>query len=251
MGRSEAARLTSTAGTTALGSSEAQVPEPDTRREEQFARSASDPQRAGQQLPSVDLRHDLRHAAATILLLLATIRDATDDPRTIAAHDSIAHCAHTIAEMVDDEAYDASSVAPVQIDELARVVTMRTSLLYNGAIECDASPATVLATDTDVSRLFANLIQNSCRAAGPHGTVEVRVRELDHWCELQVGDSGSGFSDNVGPRGIGLSSITAIAVRLGGDVTFGRSTLGGALVTVKLPRFIREEPTRHHGGAAS
>jgi signal transduction histidine kinase len=234
-----------------LGSSDARVPEPDTTREEQFARSASD-QRADQGLLSVDLRHDLRHAAATILLLLATIRDETDDPRMITAHDGIAHCAHTIAEMVDGEFHDdASTAAQVQIDELARVVTMRTSLLYTGAIECDASPATVLATDTDVSRLFANLIQNSCRAAGPQGTVEVRVREFDHWCELQVGDSGSGFSDNVGPRGIGLSSTTAIAVRRGGDVTFGRSSLGGALVTVKLPRFIREEPTRHHGGAAS
>ena len=34
----------------------------------------------------VDVRHDLRHAAATILLLLATIRDDSDDERLSAAH---------------------------------------------------------------------------------------------------------------------------------------------------------------------
>ena len=187
------------------------------------------------------MRHDLRHAAATILLLVATIRDETDDPRTITAYDGITHCAHTIAEMMDAADDEAGATGVVHLDELARMATTRASLLYNGVIECHASPATALASDTDISRLFANLLQNSCHAAGEHGIIEVHVRERGNWSELQVGDSGSGFDETIGPRGIGLSSITATAVRLGGHVTFGQSPLGGALVTVNLPRLVRED----------
>lgn len=189
-------------------------------------------------LRDADMRHDLRHAAATILLLVATIRDTTDDPLTITASDGIAHCAHTIAEMVDAADDDVRTPGAVQLDELARVAATRAALLYSGSIECDATPAAVLATSADISRLLANLLQNSCHAAGERGIVQVRVRERGNSCELQVGDSGAGFDESVGPRGVGLSSVTAIAVRLGGDITFGQSSLGGALVTVRLPRLV-------------
>jgi signal transduction histidine kinase len=141
--------------------------------------------------------------------------------------------------MVDAADNEATSAGAVRLDELACTEAARASLLYSGVVECHASPATVLANNTDISRLFANLLQNACRAAGEHGKVEVRVRERGNWGQLRVGDSGAGFDGAIGPRGIGLSSITAIAVRLGGHVTFGQSPLGGALVTVNLPRLVR------------
>ena len=184
----------------------------------------------------VDTRHDVRHAAATILLLVATIRDENDDPRLDTVYDGITHCATTIAAIVN-EVDDDGSPGPLRLDEVARLGTMRMSLLHRGVIKCDAAPAMVLASSSDASRLFANLIENSCRAAGADGTIEVRVLERDGWCELQVGDSGAGFVEATGFGGIGLLSVTAIAVRLGGEVTFGRSSLGGALVIVRLPRF--------------
>lgn len=187
----------------------------------------------------VDVRHDLRHAAATILLLLATIREEARDPATTTAYDGIAQCARTIASMVDDDGDDEAHLAePVALDEVARFAVRRASLLYTGVMRCDTRPATALATNADIARLFANLIENSCRAAGAQGTVEVRVRARSKWCKLQVGDSGTGFVETLGPRGIGLSSVAAIAVRLGGFVTFGQSSLGGALVTVNLPRYV-------------
>jgi signal transduction histidine kinase len=241
MGRFEGAHWSSAAGIAASGAGEAPSSGRDPLQGIDHARPATIVQRSLEPSLRVDMRHDLRHAAATILLLVATIRDDTDDPRTITAYDGIAHCAHTIAEMMDADD-EATAPGAVHLDELARMAAARASLLYSGVVECHASPATVLASDTDISRLFANLIQNSCRAAGKHGIVEVRVCERGDWCELQVGDSGAGFDGAIGPRGIGLSSITAIAVRLGGDVTFGQSPLGGALVTVNLPRLVRGDP---------
>jgi signal transduction histidine kinase len=189
----------------------------------------------------IDVRHDLRHAASTILLLLATVRDNGDETTTTYAYDGIAQCASTIVAMVDDTDDVAHVAELVDLHRVASFTVRRASLLFNGVIECDAKPATVSASTADIARLFANLIENSCRAAGPGGAVEVRVRARGKWCELQVGDSGTGFVDNLGPRGIGLSSIAGIAVRLGGSVTLGQSSLGGALVTVTLPRVVREE----------
>jgi signal transduction histidine kinase len=237
MGRPETARRYSAAGT------------PPSEDEPGSSVGASDPlaPRAASGIGPIDLplridvRHDLRHAASTILLLLATVRDNGDDSTTNFAYDGIAQCASTIVAMVDD-CDDVTHVAElVDLHRVARFTVRRAALLYNGVVECDAKPATVSASTADIARLFANLVENSCRAAGPGGTVAVRVRARGKWCELQVGDSGTGFVDNLGPRGIGLSSIAGIAVRLGGSVTLGQSSLGGALVTVTLPRVVREE----------
>jgi signal transduction histidine kinase len=195
---------------------------------------------------SADVRHDVRHAAATIQLLLATIRDPSDDDARSSAYDAIAQCVRMIAVMIDDEE-TASAPEPVSLDSLAERATRHAALLYNGAILCETTPARVAAGAIDVARLLANLIENSCRAAGPNGTVSVFVGTSDQWCDLQVGDSGAGFVENLGRRGVGLSSIAAIAVRLGGYVSFGQSSLGGALVTVHLPLFCGADD--HDGGA--
>ena len=238
MGRSESAPRYNAAGTT-LGEVEYETPDGGSSSHA-AARGTSlalQPQPLTGPL-RVDVRHDLRHAAGTILLLLATISDDAPHSATASAYDGIAQCARTIAAMVDDTDDAAHVAEPVALDEVARFAVRRASLLYTGGVTCSARPATVLASSADIARLLANLIENSCRAAGPLGTVEVRVRARGKWCELQVGDSGTGFVEDLGPRGNGLSSIAAIAVRLGGFVTFGQSSLGGALATVNLPRHV-------------
>jgi signal transduction histidine kinase len=183
---------------------------------------------------AVDIRHDVRHAASTILLLLATLRGKEFDATTLSAFDGIAHLARSVSEMAGR---DDAPPEPIDVDVLTRRAARRAGLLYSGTIEVDVEPARVFATRMDISRLLANLIENSCRAAGPAGTVELAVRADDGWCTLAVGDSGAGFSQNPTGTGIGLSAITAIAERLKGYVTFGRSHLGGALATVHLPGY--------------
>jgi signal transduction histidine kinase len=182
---------------------------------------------------TADIRHDLRHAASTLLLLVATLRDDAFDHETNSACDGIVHCARSILAMVSDD--DEDLTEPVAVDEVAAIAAHRGSLLYVGKLEVEVAPAVVDGTWLDISRLLVNLIENACRAAGSTGTVRLVVRTDGSWCEIEVGDSGAGFLENPTAKGMGLWAVTAIAVRLRGFVTFGRSSLGGALVTIHLP----------------
>jgi len=184
----------------------------------------------------IDVRHDLRHSASTILMLVATLRSGDHDATARAAFDGIAHCARSITGMVGE--LDApSSTEPVDIARLATQAGGRANLLYPGTLTVQVEPTLVMAHELDISRLLSNLIQNACRAAGPDGIVRLTVRNQDSWCTIRIGDSGAGFIEKPIHAGIGLSVVAAIAVRLKGHLTLGRSPLGGALVAVHLPRF--------------
>lgn len=183
---------------------------------------------------TADIRHDLRHAASTLLLLVATLRDDAFGQETNSACDGIVHCARSILAMVSDDD-DDDLTEPVAVDEVAAIAAHRGSLLYAGNLEVEVAPAIVDGTWLDISRLLVNLVENACRAAGSTGTVRLVVRTDGSWCEIEVGDSGAGFFENPTAKGMGLWAVTAIAVRLRGFVTFGRSSLGGALVTIHLP----------------
>jgi signal transduction histidine kinase len=182
------------------------------------------------------VRHDLRHAASTIQLLVATVRDAPPDPATDTALDAIAQSARGIADLVrssDDE----SPADPIEVDQLADRASRRAGLLYEGTLTWHCERACVVAQELDITRLLTNLITNACRAAGPTGRVHVTVSNEDGWVVVGVADSGAGFRDAAPTVGVGLSVVAAMTVRLEGSLAFGRSPLGGAQVTVHLPQF--------------
>jgi signal transduction histidine kinase len=137
-----------------------------------------------------------------------------------------------------------SSASPVDVARLASQAGGRAGLLYPGALAVQVEPALVIAHELDMSRLLGNLIDNACREAGPDGIVQLTVEIEDSWCVIRIGDSGAGFVEKTTYAGIGLALVAAIAVRLKGHVTVGGSPLGGALVTVHLPRFVDPD----HGG---
>lgn len=102
-----------------------------------------------------------------------------------------------------------------------------------------------------VARLLTNALDNAARAAGPAGTVTLRVR-LDtrptgEWVVLQVEDDGPGFPSDVldhlfepfvttRPDGTGFGLVTMREVcRLhGGDLEVDNAAGGGAVVTARL-----------------
>ena len=70
---------------------------------------------------------------------------------------------------------------------------------------------------------------------GPRRDVEVHVRRHHHDAVLEVADSGPGFGGLPTQHGHGLVGVRRFAKRFGGDICVGASSLGGALVTLRLP----------------
>lgn len=105
--------------------------------------------------------------------------------------------------------------------------------------------------------LVQNLVENAVRHAPEHGQVNVRVGGSGERVTLAVNDNGGGFATDttrLGERfhrpegsvgegsGLGLSIAQAIARLHHGELSFGRSALGGAQVSLSLPRVAGQAP---------
>ena len=100
--------------------------------------------------------------------------------------------------------------------------------------------------------LVQNLLDNALRHVPDHGQVNVRVGGHADRVTLEMDDDGAGFASadtaRLGERfhrpegsvgegsGLGLSIAQAIASLHHGELAFGRSALGGARVSLSLPR---------------
>jgi len=106
--------------------------------------------------------------------------------------------------------------------------------------------------------LVQNLLDNALRHVPDHGRVNVRVGGHAERVILEMDDDGAGFASTdttrLGERfhrpegsvgegsGLGLSIAQAIASLHHGELAFGRSALGGARVSLSLPRIAGAAP---------
>ena len=124
---------------------------------------------------------------------------------------------------------------------------------------CADESAMVFAEEKALISLVRNLLDNAARHAKSRVEARIRARN-DEWL-LDVDDDGPGVPEDLreqvfarftrtdesrartsGGVGLGLAIVDRVARSLGGDVSVGRSRLGGARFTVRLPR-PRQEAT--------
>jgi signal transduction histidine kinase len=199
-------------------------------------------------IPS-EIAHDLRHCAATIMLLAAALEsDLGDRAAARSALDGIGNCARTISALCDERG-DANST---RVDVVAEYVVAQTRLIHHGPVTLVTSPVEAAASQIDIVRIIANLVDNAREAAGSDGALSIEVGTSAARAVIQVADAGCGFPDgNPEPTGLGLSIVSRLTSAMGGSVTLGRSSLGGALVVVELPRYMRlaaARPARREEG---
>ncbi len=102
-------------------------------------------------------------------------------------------------------------------------------------------------------QVLANLVRNAAEAAGPGGSVEVRVAEEAGRIRVEVDDTGPGIGADAAARlfepffttkergtGLGLAVSRALARAHGGDVLGACREGGGARFTLLLPRVAGE-----------
>ncbi len=99
-----------------------------------------------------------------------------------------------------------------------------------------------------VHQIVSNLVVNAGEATEGRGRIEVRLARRDGTVEIEVHDDGPGIPPQRRARifdalettkregnGLGLFSVKASAVALGGAVEVADSALGGACFRVRLP----------------
>ena len=116
-------------------------------------------------------------------------------------------------------------------------------------------PLTLDGNPDELHRLVGNLLENAVRHTPDKTTVELTARRDGKQALLEVVDDGPGIPDGMesqvfdrfvrgegpadtaggGGSGLGLAIVRAVAESHGGSVTAGRSTYGGARISVRLP----------------
>jgi len=182
--------------------------------------------------------HDVAQELAVIQVLGGLVVRATaglpDDVRR--RLDEMSARASYVAQMMSDAVEGRTCPEDVDVTEI--VVRAAADIRLRSRVSCRAAGRRVqlFADVVLLRRAVINLLDNAVRAAGPAGTVLVRVRPGRSGAVIQVDDSGPGWGN--APRGrasLGLDIVRQCADAHGGSVVFGTSALGGARVRLSLP----------------
>ncbi|WP_207936422.1 HAMP domain-containing sensor histidine kinase [Actinomadura sp. KC216] len=141
---------------------------------------------------------------------------------------------------------------PVDLLDLAADEARRLGRLHGLAVEASGDPVVAEADPDRLRQVLANLVGNSA-AAGARN-VHIRIQTGRDHTTLQVADDGPGFAPHLltaaftrftrgddarstRGAGLGLSIVQAVITAHHGTVTAANDgPLGGAVVTVRLPR---------------
>jgi two-component system OmpR family sensor kinase len=121
-------------------------------------------------------------------------------------------------------------------------------------------PVPVDGNPDDLHRLVLNLLENAIRHTPAGSSIRISVEAEPDSAILEVSDDGPGLPAQIGDgifarfvrgggpadlavdsgTGLGLAIVKAVATSHGGTVEAGRSSIGGARFTVRLP--LNEQP---------
>lgn len=134
-----------------------------------------------------------------------------------------------------------STEIPAQLDDAEQLrgdlVTIIGNLLDNALEACSASNRIEIGVELTPSGVLLTVDDDGPGiAAGQHGRVfETGVSSKSSLLAESDAASDAAGHGRLRRRGIGLALVRRIVMRRGGTVSAGRSRLGGAVFTVRLP----------------
>jgi signal transduction histidine kinase len=102
----------------------------------------------------------------------------------------------------------------------------------------------------DMNHVFLNLLDNAVRAVGESGKIRVDAEISGGTYIVAIGDSGAGIDGETAKHifepffttrpagqgtGLGLAVAQQVLTQCGGEISLGRSDLGGAQFTLRIP----------------
>ena len=183
------------------------------------------------------LRHDLRQPLASMTLLVDSVMSTESLPPMVeATFEEILREAQWMGRLLRSAEDDHEQVAVVDLSRALEgpCASMRGSAPYDVEVtEQERTP--VIVDPVGLERAIRNVVDNAKRAVSDGGRVQVRVWPEDRHALLEIADSGPGFGGLAPRQGQGLVGVRRFVERFGGDLACGTSSLGGALVTIRLP----------------
>jgi len=183
--------------------------------------------------------HDLRQSVAAGILLAETLRPSAVDA---APKETIETLQHLLWDMHDLLAVPgnlprkrACPADRVDLGVLAARCVQLVRLTQDVTVHTDLQPVLVHGDPVLLRRAIANLLDNATRAAGPHGSVTVRVRQSGSDSLVEVADDGVGFGRLPTVNGQGLSIVDSALRACRGGLEISSGPEPGTTVRLRIP----------------
>lgn len=206
-----------------------------------YATSATDDRTSWEQTPEQRLRHDLRQSVGLLMALAAGVQQNLGQVADVLARiDQMRYETEKMAELVTQ----GESLGEPQRVDVGQVVvdTWRSAAAAAPCkmqLVCDAA-AFAVVDPVALVRSVQNLLDNAVRAAGPDGSVVVRVRNHGDTVSVSVSDTGPGFGNVPTQQGLGLITVRRFAAECGGSLDVAGAPRGGARLVLRIPAAPRD-----------
>lgn len=183
------------------------------------------------------LCHDLRqYVAAGLLLSEPRTGQEAGQTRMALIHQQFT----AIAEMLAAEFDRGSGAGPINLARLVTECADVVRLTHRGQITVNRSKQVLVDGDQALlRRAVGNMLDNACRAAGPSGTVTVKVGVDAHEAKIEVVDDGAGFGGISSGTGHGLQVIAAAVRACKGRLEISSGPGVGTTVRLCVPALRR------------
>jgi signal transduction histidine kinase len=204
------------------------------------------------------MAHEVRNPVGSIMNALALLRhpkrtQPTDDALLGIISEEVARLEHLVAQLLDLgrplSPRPITVAAESLVESAARVLETRNEL-GGRPLELPESSSSEAWVDPDLVGLaLVNVLRNAVQSTPESARIRVRVEPSDDMVRCVVEDAGQGFAEEVRERlgqpfvttratgtGMGLAVVRRIMEASGGRFAVERSELGGARVTLELPR---------------
>jgi signal transduction histidine kinase len=191
------------------------------------------------------LLHDIRQSLTAVMSLAAVVEKSLDrGPEVLKRLDQMRTEAEWMTRLVSSAAPRATDVRVLDVGDVVAEAWASAASTCSCAIQLvrDARACACVDPD-DLQRSVRNLLDNAVRAAGEDGTVVVQVRVEPDTIAVVVRDSGPGFGNIPAQQGLGLTTVRRFAAENAGRLDVEQALLGGAELTLRLPRIIQLPPS--------
>jgi K+-sensing histidine kinase KdpD len=194
---------------------------------------------AGTDRPERRLRHDLRQALSTVMMLASVVdNQPLDGPMIRDSLDQMLHEVDWMKAVISGRPdgqgpvlVDVGEVVASVWDSIASAQDCQLRLVRESGLSAWSDP---VGLGRSVRNLIENAVRAACEGADPP-VVEVRVVTGRETVDIEVGDSGPGFGRIPPQERLGLLTVRRFASEQHGRLLIEKSRLGGALMRLVLP----------------